>query len=346
MARKAVKRLYAVLHVKPGERAQKILFDKDPPKDSRLFALKRLAGAQSPAKQAAAIVEHRIPYRVAATVIKQMTPTVMLALIERMSPQDLINNLGSLKRRGAFDNDDVKSAIEVKLEEAKTDDRVAAFKAEEAVKAAGVSDEVQQKLQDVASTQVKARGRITRPTALLVDKSASMSTAIELGKRIGSMISTVCEKNLFVYAFDTMAYEISPKGEELADWEKAFAGIQAGGCTSCGVPLSYMQRKKQYVEQIIMITDEQENSAPNFVDALKQYREATMADPAICLVRTLHATDQLQKQCQQQGLIVDVFQFTGDYYSLPNLIPMLTRPSKMELLMEIMDYPLPKRKSA
>ncbi|MDP6722072.1 MAG: hypothetical protein QGF59_25640, partial [Pirellulaceae bacterium] len=237
-------------------------------------------------------------------------------------------------------------AIEAKLEEAKTDNRVAAFKAEEAVKAAGVSDEVQQKLQDVASTQVKARGRITRPTALLVDKSASMSTAIELGKRIGSMISTVCEKNLFAYAFDTMAYEISPNGEELADWEMAFAGIQAGGCTSCGVPLSYMQRKKQYVEQIIMITDEQENSAPFFVDALKQYREATMADPAICLVRTPHATDQLQKQCQQQGMIVDVFQFTGDYYSLPNLIPMLTRPSKMELLMEIMDYPLPQRKSA
>ena len=32
-ARKALKRLYAVLHVRPGERAQKVLFDKDPPTD-------------------------------------------------------------------------------------------------------------------------------------------------------------------------------------------------------------------------------------------------------------------------------------------------------------------------
>src|SRR5262245_18503193 len=40
-ARKALKRLYAVLHVKPGERAQKILFDDDPPGDSRLAVLKR-----------------------------------------------------------------------------------------------------------------------------------------------------------------------------------------------------------------------------------------------------------------------------------------------------------------
>ena len=40
-----------------------------------------------------------------------------------------------------------------------------------------------------------------------------------------------------------------------------------------------------------------------------------------------------------------MFQFAGDYYSLPNLVPLLSKPSKLELLMEIMDYPLPVRKS-
>ena len=47
-ARKALKRLYALLHVKPGERAQKVLFDQDPPADSRLFALRVLAKATDP----------------------------------------------------------------------------------------------------------------------------------------------------------------------------------------------------------------------------------------------------------------------------------------------------------
>jgi hypothetical protein len=42
----------------------------------------------------------------------------------------------------------------------------------------------------------------------------------------------------------------------------------------------------------------------------------------------------------------DAFQFTGDYYALPNLVPLLSRPSKLELLVEIMDYPLPKRQPA
>jgi hypothetical protein len=345
-ARKAMKRLYALLHVRPGERAQKILFDENPPADSRLHALRELTAAESPADQARAIVEHRIPYRVAATVIRQMTPAVLVALVEQMSPQELINSLGGLKRRGALGVPEIKAMVEAKLGEAKTADRVSALKAEKAIEAAGVSGEMRKALEDVADTQIKAKGRISRPTALLVDKSSSMHAAIELGKRIGAMVSAVCESELFTYAFDTMAHEITSEGRDLADWERAFQGITAGGATSCGVALKYLQRKEQYVEQIIMITDEQQNTPPAFVPALCEYREAVKADPSVVIVRTPGGSDYVEKQCRREGVQVDVFRFTGDYYALPNLVPMLSRPSKLELLMEIMDYPLPKRKSA
>lgn len=345
-ARKALKRLYAVLHIAPGARAQQILFEKDPPADSRLFALRELANADSPAAQARALVEHRIPYRVAATVIKQMTPTVLLALIERMSPQELINNLGALQRRGALDNPDLKALIGEKLEAAKSAPRVSAFKAEEAIKAAGVPDAVSAQLEAVADTQVKAKGRITRPTALLVDKSGSMEQAIELGKRIGAMVSAICEKELYVYAFDTMAYEIPRAGVDLASWERAFRGIRADGGTSCGIAVRNLRRKGRRVEQIIMITDEGENTPPLFVSELQEYRAELKADPAVCLVRTPGGGRHLEGQCRNAGLACDVFQFGGDYYALPNLIPLLTRPSKAELLMEIMEYPLPARKPA
>jgi hypothetical protein len=33
----------------------------------------------------------------------------------------------------------------------------------------------------------------------------------------------------------------------------------------------------------------------------------------------------------------------GDYYALPNVLPLLSQPSQAELLMEILDYPLPAR---
>jgi hypothetical protein len=346
VARKALKRMYALLHVAPGERAQQILFDEAPPADSRLFALKALVKAESPADQARAIVEHAIPYRVAATVIKQMTPTVLLALIDRMSPQELINNLGALRRRGAFDNPDLKALIEAKLAEAKTAARVSAFKAEEAMKAADLSGDVRRTLEEVADAQLKAKGRIERPTALLIDKSSSMSLAIELGKRIGALVSSVSARELYVYAFDTMAYPIESAGADLAGWEKALKGIKAGGSTSCGVALEAMRRKKQYVEQIIMISDEEENTPPLFVETLKKYREEVKADPNVCFVRTPGGRTLLEDQCRTAGIMADAFQFTGDYYALPNLVPLLSRPSKLDLLMEILEYPLPVRKPA
>jgi hypothetical protein len=345
VARKYLKRLYAVLHIRPGERAQQILFDKSPPPGSRLYALRELARAENPAEQARAIIEHRIPYRVAATVVRQMTPTVLLALVERMSPQELINNLGSLKRRGAMDNAELKALIEEKLAAARTATRVSAFKAEEAAAAAGVSPDLQAQLAAVADAQVKAKGRITRPTALLIDKSASMEQAIELGKRIGAMISAICEQALYVYAFDTLAYEVPPPGNELAAWERALKGIKAGGCTSCGVPLATMRRKGQRVEQIILITDEEENSPPLFLTEWQEYKAALQADPDVVIVRTPGGKSHIEPQLRGAGVVVDVFEFRGDYYALPNLVPLLTRPSRLELLMEIMEYPLPKRKA-
>jgi len=107
-----------------------------------------------------------------------------------------------------------------------------------------------------------------------------------------------------------------------------------------------MRRKKQYFEQIIMVTDEEENTTPLFVETLKKYREEVKADPNVCFVRTPGARTLLEDQCRQAGIMADAFQFTGDYYSLPNLVPLLSRPSKLDLLLEILEYPLPVLKPA
>ncbi len=348
IARKYMKRLYALFHIKPTERAQKILFEDAPPEDSKLFAVKELAKASTPADQAKVIMEHKVPYRIASTIVTAMTPTVLLALIEVMTSQELINNMGSLKRRGAFDNPDLKALIEKKLEKAKGDKRVAAFKATEAVKVAGVDEATVAKLEAVADTQVKAKGRIKRNTALLIDKSASMNEALELGKQIGSMISAIMDDgaDLYCYAFDTMAYPIKAVGKTLADWEKALRGIHAQGGTSCGAPLEYMIRNKQNVENIILITDEQENTSPLFVPTLQRYIQQVGTQPTVCIVKTASATQHLEEQIRRAGLQFDAYQFTGDYYGLPNLIPYLTKGSRLDLLMEIMMWEMPQRKAS
>jgi hypothetical protein len=344
-ARKTLKRLYALLHVKPNERAQAVLFDEMPPAGSKLAGLKELAKAESADEQAQLIRAHDIPFRVAVGLVKTMTPKVLSALVGRMSPQEVINNLNLLKKHGAFEDAAVKLLVEQKLESAKTATRVSAFKTEKALEAVPVSAEVRQKLEAVADAQVKARGRIARPTALLIDKSGSMSQAIEIGKRLGALLAAVADRDLFVYAFDTIAYPIESAGAELSAWEKALTGITAGGGTSVGVAIEQLRRKKQLVEQLVVVTDEEENTEPRFVPALAKYREELKADPTVCFVKVTGATTHLEDECKKAGVTADAYQFNGDYYALPNLVPLLARPSKLELLQEILEYPLPQRRA-
>lgn len=340
-ARSALKRLYAGLHIAPGPRAQAILFDDNPPEDSTLFALKLIANETDPAAQARALADYQIPFRVAVSVIKNMTPMTLAALINAMSPQEVVNNVAALKKRGAFDNADLKSLIEAKLAKAQTDGRVSAYKAKVAAEAAGADAELSAQLDAITESQVKSKGAITRPTALLIDKSGSMDVAIEVGKQLGAMISTICQSGLWVYAFDTMAYSVEVAGDSLAQWEAALKGIRAGGATSCGAAIAWMEKKGQRVEQIIMVTDERENNGPRLRDALKKYQESQKVAVEMVFVKVGGAGDALEKDCESLGVPFRAFDFAGDYYALTNLLPLLTRPSMLELLMEIMEFPLP-----
>ncbi|MEW6734852.1 MAG: vWA domain-containing protein [Acidobacteriota bacterium] len=342
-ARKAIKHLYASLHIKPNERADAVLFKNSPPPDSLAFMLKRLAKATKPAEQAELIVEGKIPYTIAIGAVKKLTPAVFVALINAMSPQEIINNLNSLKARGAFEHKEVKALIDGKLSYAMAADRVSAFKAVKAAETAVLDEETAARLEKVVNHQVKKRGRITKATALFVDKSGSMTAAIEVGKQIAALVSGVSEGDLFVYAFDTLAYPVTAQGKELSNWEKAFQYIFPNGGTSIGAPLEAMRIKGQVAEQIIIVTDENENEAPYFASVYAQYCEKLKVAPNVIIVKVGQHSDHLERELQRAKVMFETLTFEGDYYSLPNLVPLLARPSRLELLMEILETPLPVR---
>lgn len=345
-ARKAMKHLYASCHVKPSARADLVLFKDKPPVGSLAFMLKKLSKASTPAEQAALIVEHKIPYTIAVGAIKQLSPTVLVALIDAMTPAEVINNVQSLRKKGALNHAEVKALVDEKLKLAETDKRVSAYKARVAADAADLDAETRERLERITDEQVKTRGKITRSTGLLVDKSSSMESALDVGKHLAALISGVTEAELFVYAFDTVPYPVKADGGELSAWEKAFAPLKAGGCTSLGAPVEAMRLRKQVVEQFVLVTDEGENTAPYFGDAYKAYVQALNVQPSVLFVKVGTATDVTERVLKAAHVQVDTFSFTGDYYSLPNLIPMLARSSRLELLLEILETPLPTRSGA
>ncbi len=345
-ARESLLTLYASLRIKPGAYAQRVLFEDDPPEDSRLFALKMLAWTSNSEEQANLIIEHKLPYRAAVSTIKFLSPPVLIALVDVMSSQELINNLASLKRRGALDNQDVKALVDCKLEDARTDSRVSALKTRKAMKAAALDGDLADQVAAVGDAQIKARGTIRKSTALFVDKSASMEEAIDLGKQIASVIAPVCTAGLHVYAFDTIAYRIEAVGTELSHWEKAFAGIRANGATSCGIALEAMMRANHRVEQIIIVTDQEENTQPTLAKSCVKYESLIGEMPYIVIVNVGNFTSVVEDSLRASDIQVDAYTFNGDYYSLPSLIPMLSQGTRADLLQDILIYPLPQRKPA
>lgn len=341
--RKALKALYATLHIKPNAHADAALFKDAPLEESVLFAVKALAKATTPLEQAEIIVAHNLPYTVAVGALKKLTPVTLVALINAMTPQEVINNVKSLKARGAFDHPDVKALIEVKLAEAEKDGRVSAMKALVAADVSELDTETVERLEAVANAQVKRKGKITRSTALFVDKSSSMDVALDVGKQIAALISGVTEAALTVLAFDSAAMPVTAMGRELSDWEKAFRHLHPNGSTSTGAPLEILRARKVAVEQIVLVTDEEENTSPYFTAVYQQYVREMQIEPNVVIVKVGAARDYLERQLQQARIAFDVITFAGDYYALPNLIPMLARPSRLELLMEILETPLPVR---
>jgi hypothetical protein len=348
-ARADLKHLYASLRIKPDARAQAILFDEQPPADSSLHALKLLAKADSPEAQAEIILTHKIPYTTAIGAVKNLTPALLVALIDAMSPQEVINNLAMLKRRGAFDNGDVKALIDLKIEAAASDKRVSTLKSKKAIAAAGLDEDTERKLTAVTDKRVADKVAIKRPTALFVDKSGSMSVAIQVATELAALVSAGISADFHVYAFDSAAFKITPNVKDgvrpmLSDWEKAFKMVKAEGSTSIGAPLPKMVKDGAYVEQIVIVTDEGENSTPFFRNAHADYAKAMKVAPSVIVVAVGGSNPAFTKGLETDGIEVTRFDMNkSDGYSAINILPLLAMPSKAELVDSIMALELPKR---
>jgi hypothetical protein len=131
----------------------------------------------------------------------------------------------------------------------------------------------------------------------------------------------------------------------LSHWEAAFKGINAAGGTACGAGVEVMRRKQQFVEQIIMVTDQGENQNPRLVQSLQAYSNDLHFTPNVIIVNVGRHDKTLERALDQAGLNYDTFTFSGDYYSLPSLLPLIAGGDRTQLLLEIMSVPLPERKS-
>ena len=185
---------------------------------------------------------------------------------------------------------------------------------------------------------------VRRPTALLIDKSADMEPALEVGKRLAFLLSQHMEAELHVYTFDLVPYLVETEGTDHVAWEKAFRHVQAAGSMSVGNALEAIRRKRQAVEQLIIVTGTDENAGPRFVEAYKDYVAHVRAHPQVFVVQLGTGSEPLVDRLEAAGIATQAVEVETD--TLYDLLPRLSRPSRNDLLAEILAVPLPTRRAA
>lgn len=94
-----------------------------------------------------------------------------------------------------------------------------------------------------------------------------------------------------------------------------------------------------------MVTDQQENNVPHLGDVLKAYSAEMGVLPDVIIVHIGAPMNALEMSLKSQNIPSDTYTFSGDYYSLPGLLPLIAGGTRLDLLNDIMDYPLPQRKA-
>lgn len=343
--RASMKTLYAMLHIKPSAAADLVLFKRTWPVGSIFHAVANLS-KMSPAEAAGTIIEKRIPFLVASGALgaKAKDPVLVMALIERMSPTQLVTNTKALERLGVRTDPALRAAFEEGLQRAAKSKKTT-LKASKAAHAVG-SGKLQAKMQALQEKQLDAIGGIEGDWLILGDKSGSMEQAIGATRQLAAVLARMVKGKVHVVFFDCTPRYLDATGMTLEALTEKTRLIHAAGGTSIGCGLQYALEQGLSVDGIAIVSDAQENSPPLFPVVYRQLEEALGKRPPVYLYRMecgygYYADHDLTKAMRRAGLDIQEFDLRGgvDDYSLPNIAKTM-RANRYALTDEIMEAPL------
>jgi len=270
---------------------------------------------------------------------------VWVALIDVMSVSEAINARASVEASGILNDKTIRVLYETKLAKAGTDKKVAGSTLGERKSVKGKDERLNEIIKNAEQTKVDNTIGITDDVLLAVDISGSMQSAIELAKRIGPYLATVCKGKLDVMCFNETAVRINYGKGTIEDFRKGFSLIRANGQTSLGSALMKSIADKFIPDIMIIVTDQGENHSPR----LETVFNAAKSDLRFIFINVPNAGDVVAKQLEAAGADVSEFSFDVDvdskgwYSSLDNFSTLLNKGGYDTLVQRIMDLRLPVR---
>ena len=199
--RKTLKEMYAVAHIKPSADADAILFKGERPAGSVFDVVARLKD-MSPMEAASELVTRKLPCLIAMGALGQKAKDtdLVLALIGRMSPTELVTNTKMLEKLGVKDNPALRGAFEEALKKAASSKKnvLKTTRAAEAIEDEGLK----QKLRGLQDKQLQSMG-VEGNWLVLADCSGSMERAIEISRHVSATLAKMVKGRVWLVFFNT-----------------------------------------------------------------------------------------------------------------------------------------------
>lgn len=267
----------ATAHPKPADLKQQALFRYLRGQEANLSllpqveALEQLKRASTEEEQLHWIEAGKLPHEVVTGAIKP-TKAVWEALIGQMPTFALLRHLNALERTGVFENRYNLETVAARLtdQQALQKAKILPFrfaKAFRQVKHPVLRDA----LRDAVEYTFANLPDLTDRTAIFLDISGSMDGEyLQIGSVFALALYKKTQGNSLFWLFDTEVEDAYPSHRDsiLSQAER----IHARGGTDTGAPVRKLLAERRKVDQIIIITDEQQNTGSPFYEALMKYR--------------------------------------------------------------------------
>jgi len=232
-------------------------------------------------EKARLIMEGKLPHEV-VTGAGGLDKDCWRALVPQLPALALLRNLNTLSRHGVLDG--ARELITSKLtnEEVLRSAKIFPFqflKAFKVVDSPWVRDILRQSVEITAKNIPSIEGK----TAIFLDTSGSMDgDFILIGAVFAFSLFKKTNGKCVFWLFNTSVYEAQPSLVDsiLSQAER----IRAYGGTNTGAPIELLTKKKILVDNIVMITDEQQNEGNLFYKGLKRYRAKVNKNAKCCVI--------------------------------------------------------------
>jgi len=348
--RASVKTLYSMIHIKPSLHANIVLNgtnlegDLVPlPPGSVFEAVSRL-GRMTDVEAATAIAKYRIPFLVAKGAVgaRIKNHDLLLALIERMTPTELVTNTKDLNKFGMNNDPALRAAYQKGLEKA-AESKKNVLKTTRAIEALeDVDPDAAAKLQGLQEKQLNKLSGVDGDWLVLGDRSGSMSASIDTAREVAALLAKMVKGKVWLVFFNASPQTVDVTGLTLDEIKKKTRGITANGGTSIGCGLLRMIDANENIDGIAIVSDGGDNTVPNFHQAYEQYAKKSGKNVPVYLYQVPGDHPHIIGMMKGAGYDLQVFDLAHnktDYYSLPNLVSTM-RTNRYSLTDEIMETKL------